>query len=597
MITLNSITLSRGTKVLLKDASVTLFEKQKVGLVGRNGCGKSTLFSLLLNHISIDAGSIQINPKLNISHLSQIIPDSDETGLDFVLTGDKDYYDLQTALIKAEHEGNHEKVIHIHNQLAETDGYSKPAKAAAIMAGLGFKAEEIHQPVASFSGGWRMRLGLARCLISPSDIMLLDEPTNHLDMEAIYWLERFLKQSPATIILISHDRDFLDGFASHILHIEQQALTLYTGNYSRFEELRAQKLALQQASYEKQQTQISHMMKFVDKFKAKASKAKQAQSRLKAIDRMELIAAAQIDSPFSFEFLPCPNASNPLIRLDEVEAGYIEGKPVLKDIHFLLAPGDRIALLGPNGEGKSTFIKSLTGELPLLKGEREKGNHLHIGYFAQHQIEQLDLSLSPIEALQKETPNAREQVLRNFLGGFNFLGDMATSPMTHFSGGEKARLVLAKIVWLKPNVLLLDEPTNHLDLDMRSALELALQSFEGALVLISHDRHLVRMAVDDFYLVYHGKIGAFAGDLDDYYQWLQTQTPSASTAKSPAKNNDKDNKTKQNRLKKIELALTTLHQEQKTLEANINDPVVLQHYNQLKEEIDTLEAEWMDLMT
>ena len=520
MLTLRQVTLSRGTKVLLDKANLNLYEKQTIGLIGHNGCGKSTLFDLFLGTISADTGEFLINPQLSISHLSQQLPDTNDKALEFVLSGDDEYMHLQQRIRQAEASGTNEELLACHEALSQTGGYSKPAHAATIMSGLGFNVHEQQQPVTSFSGGWRMRLNLARCLMKPAQLMLLDEPTNHLDMEAIFWLERYLKQSPRTIILISHDREFLDALVTHIVHVTNQQLNLYTGNYSGFEQIHAQQLALQQQAYEKQQAKINHMMNFVARFKAKATKAKQAQSRIKAIEKMEVIAAAQIDSPFSFEFLPSPRAGNPLIQCSVVDAGYPNQEPTLKRINLSLSPGDRIALLGPNGEGKSTLIKTLTGSLPAIKGELHRSPHLKIGYYAQHQLDQLDNKLSPVETILMLSPESREQTVRDFLGGFNFIGDMATQPIHYFSGGEKARLALAKLVWQKPNLLLLDEPTNHLDLGMRSAIELALQSYEGALVLISHDRHLIKTTVDNFYLVYQKKVEAFAGDLDDYYSWL-----------------------------------------------------------------------------
>lgn len=561
MLTLRQITLSRGDKVLLDKVNVSLYEKQKIGLIGHNGCGKSTLFDFLLGQLTADTGEYLINPQLSISHLSQQLPDSNEKALDFVLGGDEEHIQLLRRLSDAEKDGNDEEVLHCHEELVQSGGYSKPAQAAAIMSGLGFNSDQQQESVNSFSGGWRMRLSLARCLMKPAALLLLDEPTNHLDMEAIFWLERYLKQSPSTIILISHDREFLDAFVSHILHIENRNLTLYTGNYSCFEKTHAQQLALQQAMHEKQQTKIKHMMTFVTRFKAKATKAKQAQSRIKAIEKMEIIAAAQADSPFSFDFFPCPRAGNPLIQCNQVDAGYANQPPVLKKIKLSLNPGDRIALLGPNGEGKSTLIKTLTGKLPVQNGDIHRSPHLQIGYYAQHQLEQLDCKLSPVETIQVLSPEVREQTIRDFLGGFNFIGDMAVQPIHHFSGGEKARLALARLVWLKPNLLLLDEPTNHLDLGMRSAIELALQTYEGALILISHDRHLLKSSVDNFYLIYQGKVQPFEGDLDDYYTWLQSKDSVKESKLSTSVDEYKEKKSYQNKLKKLE-QLINHYQEQ-----------------------------------
>ena len=610
MLTLRQITLSRGNKVLLNKANVSLYEKQKIGLIGHNGCGKSTLFDFLLGKLVADTGEYQINPQLSISHLSQQLPDSNEKALDFVLGGDEEYIKLLQRLEKAEQAGDDAEVLACHEELTHSGGYGKPAQAATIMSGLGFTGEQQQSSVNSFSGGWRMRLSLARCLMKPAQLLLLDEPTNHLDMEAIFWLERFLKQSPSTIILISHDREFLDAFVTHILHVEHQNLNLYSGNYSCFEKTHAQQLALQQIMHERQQTKINHMMAFVTRFKAKATKAKQAQSRLKAIEKMELIAAAQVDSPFSFDFFSCPRAGNPLIQCNLINAGYKNDAPILKKINLSLNPGDRIALLGPNGEGKSTLIKTLTGTLPVLSGDIHRSAHLKIGYYAQHQLEQLDCKLSPVETIQVLSPEAREQTIRDFLGGFNFIGDMAVQPIHHFSGGEKARLALAKLVWLKPNLLLLDEPTNHLDLGMRSAIELALQSYEGALILISHDRHMLKTTVDNFFLVYQQKVQAFDGDLDDYYSWLQSKD----TVKESANNNTalgtvyKERKTLQNRLKKLEQLMEQYQKEIHLLDEQLSDSLLYEDSSQ-KSKLDKLlkdrdiahtalyrtEEEWMEI--
>lgn len=609
MLTLRQVTLSRGNKMLLEKVNLTLFEKQKVGLIGHNGCGKSTLFDFFLGKLIADSGEFLINSKLRINHLSQHIPDSNQMAIDFVLEGDAFYNNIILRLAQAEQNDHHEEVLACHEELSQSGGYSKPAQAAAILSGLGFSTCEQKQKVNSFSGGWRMRLNLARCLIAPADLLLLDEPTNHLDMEAIFWLERFLKQSTATIILISHDRDFLDAFVTNILHVEDHNLNLYGGNYSTFEKTHAQQLALQQSMYEKQQAKINHMMSFVNRFKAKATKAKQAQGRLKAIEKMELVAAAQANSPFSFEFYNCPKAGNPLIQCSDLSCGYPQQNATLTHINFSLSPGDRIALLGPNGQGKSTFIKTLVGVLPVIKGELFQSSHLHIGYYAQHQLEQLDCTLSPIQTIQKLDPHAREQTIRDFLGGFNFFGDMAKQCIEHFSGGEKARLALAKLVWLKPNVLLLDEPTNHLDLGMRSAIEIALQSFEGALILISHDRHLLKTTVDDFYLVNQNRIQMFQGDLDDYHQWLQNRDTLLENTSPPASNLDyKQKKIAQNRVKKLEELMHTHQSELATLDQQLADPNLYENsenksqlndlltkHKQLQDSLLKEEQEWFQL--
>ena len=610
MITLCQVTLSRGNKILLNHASVSLHEKQKIGLVGHNGCGKSSLFSMLLGQLHPDTGDCLVNPHLRMSHLSQQLPDSDERAVDFVLAGDDDYQQLLQRLAHAEKVGDDHEVLVCHELLNQTAGYSKPAMAATILAGLGFTASAQQAKVNSFSGGWRMRLSLARCLMKPADLLLLDEPTNHLDMEAIFWLEKWLKLYPGSIILISHDREFLDAFVTHILHIEQQKAILYTGNYSRFESIRAEQLALQQAMYEKQQDKIAHMMSFVQRFRAKATKAKQAQSRLNAVAKMDVVMRAQVDSPFSFVFYPCPRAGNPLINCEHVTAGYSQKTPVLTRLNLILNPGDRIALLGPNGEGKSTLIKTLTGELTPLSGTITRSPHLKLGYYAQHQLEQLDIKLSPIQTIQALSPEAKEQTIRDYLGGFNFIGDMATHPIHHFSGGEKARLALAKLVWLKPNLLLLDEPTNHLDLGMRAAIEIALQSYEGALVLISHDRHLLRTAVDDFYLVYQKNVQSFKGCLDDYHQWLQNKEGAKeSAAPSLANNGYREKRSLQNRLKKLEQLIDKYQQRATEVESMLADPSfyeeaaqgklkeLLNENGSVQQQLHLAEEEWLGVMS
>lgn len=609
MLSLRHITLSRGNKVLLDKASITLYEKQKIGLIGQNGCGKSTFFDFLLGKLIADTGDYLINPQLSISHLSQQLPDSDESALDFVLAGDEQYMQLMRRLAAAEGADDNALVLACHDELAQTGGYSKPAQAATIMAGLGFVGAQQKNSVNSFSGGWRMRLSLARCLMKPAALLLLDEPTNHLDMEAIFWLERYLKQSASTIILISHDREFLDAFVTHIVHVEHQGLNLYTGNYSTYERTHAQQLALQQMMHDKQQHKIAHMMSFVNRFKAKATKAKQAQSRLKLIEKMELVAAAQADSPFSFDFFPCPKAGNPLIQCTQVDAGYANQAAILKNINLSLNPGDRIALLGPNGEGKSTLIKTLTGTLAPLAGTIHRSPHITIGYYAQHQLEQLDCALSPVETIQALSPEAREQSIRDFLGGFNFIGDMAVQAIHHFSGGEKARLALAKLVWQKPNLLLLDEPTNHLDLGMRSAIELALQSYEGALILISHDRHMLRSSVDEFYLVYQHKVQEFKGDLDDYYLWLQSKDSVKESSATTSNQSDyKEKKSLQNRLKKLEQQISSYQSELHKLDHALSDSTLYedasqknkleqltQRRQQAHAELNKAEDEWFEV--
>lgn len=609
MLMLNQVSLVRGSKILFSDLSLNIFAKQKIGLVGKNGCGKSSLFALIRGEITPDAGECSLQNQVEISSLIQEIPDSDESALDYVLGGDSVYQYWQAALQSAMDKGEDEKVLLCHEHLQNMDAYRKPALAASILAGLGFSHAKQADPVRAFSGGWRMRLGLARCLMKPAQLYLLDEPTNHLDLEAILWLERWVKQLPAAVLLISHDRDFLDHTVEKILHIENQQGKLYTGSYSDFEHARASALLMQQTLYDRQQNQIKHMMKFVNQFKAKASKAKQAQSRMKAIERMELVAQAQMDSPFRFEFLKTTVAGHPLLKCSDLTVGYGPDHIILKDVQWMVQAQDRIALLGPNGQGKSTLIKTLTGELSPIEGEVFRANGLKLGYFAQHQVDSLDLKLSPLHTISAIDKQAKEQDIRQFLGGFHFQGDMVYESIEHFSGGEKARLALAKLIWQRPNLLLLDEPTNHLDLDMRSAIEMALQSYEGALILISHDRHLMQTCVNDFYLVYQQKLTPFEGDLDDYYAWLlhhQDTVPSASI--STPNRSYKEQKGLQNRIKKLEMQLEKSLDALNAIESQLGDETLyeesqkaklqtlLQEQKKLKEQVDNDEQEWLTCM-
>ena len=519
MITLDQIDLQRGAKPLLSGASAVVHPGQKVALIGGNGAGKSSLFKVLLGELVVDAGTLAIPAGWRIAHMAQEVSASQRTVLDFVLDGDRTLRQVEAELDEAEVTGDHGRLALLHQRLDDMEGYTARVRAEKLLHGLGFQSADLERPVNSFSGGWRIRLNLAQALMCPSDLLLLDEPTNHLDMDASLWLEDWLKNYPGTLILISHDRDFIDSVSDIIIHIEHHKLTSYRGNYSAFERQRAERLAQTQASYEKRQQRIADIERFVSRFRAKASKARQAQSRLKELERMARLEPAHLDSPFDFQF-PAPDRfSDPLLTLSEGLLGHA-GNPVLSKVNISFHPGSRIALLGANGAGKSTLIKTLAGTLPLLAGERTGGEHLRIGYFSQHQLEALDLEASPILHLQRLAPAASEQQIRDFLGGFNFRGDMALERVGLFSGGEKARLALAILVWQKPNLLLLDEPTNHLDLDMRHALTIALQGFEGALVLVSHDRHLVRNTVDQLLLVSAGRVAPFEGDLDDYGRWL-----------------------------------------------------------------------------
>ena len=519
MIQLSDIELLRGGKTLLKNASATLFPEHKVGLVGANGCGKSSLFALLKGELQLDSGEFQFPKDWSIASVKQETPALEISALDYVLQGHPEYYACRIALRDAEASDDGAKQAQIHQQIEHLKGYSIEAKAGELLHGLGFSNEQIDNPVSAFSGGWRMRLNLAQALIRDADLLLLDEPTNHLDLDAVYWLERFLRAYTGTLVLISHDREFLDAVVDQIWHIDRSLINVYKGHYSQFERQKAERMAQQQALFDKQQEQIAHLEKFITRFKAKASKAKQAQSRVKALERMEKLAPAHADSPFDFEFAEPSALPNPLMTLDNAQAGYGD-ITILHQIKLNLVPGSRIALLGRNGAGKSTLIKLLAGELQPQSGEVFQHQGLKIGYFAQHQLESLDLQASAVTHLQRLAPDAPEQSLRDFLGGFAFNGDRALEPVAPFSGGEKARLVLAMLVFQKPNLLLLDEPTNHLDLEMRHALVMALQGFEGAMVTVSHDRHMLKNTADEFYLVDNGSVSQFGYDLDEYYQWL-----------------------------------------------------------------------------
>jgi ATP-binding cassette subfamily F protein 3 len=504
---------------LLEDAELTLHAGQKAGLIGANGAGKSSLFALLLGQLAPDSGDCLLPADWRIAHMRQEIETLQRIAVDYVLDGDLRLREVQRELALAEQAQDGTALARLHAELDSADGYTADARARKLLAGLGFGNEQMDRPVGDFSGGWRMRLNLAQALMCPSDLLLLDEPTNHLDLDAILWLEDWLKGYPGTLLLISHDRDFLDAVVDHIAHVEQCKLTLYRGGYSAFERARAERLAQQQQAYEKQQAQREHMEKYIARFKAQATKARQAQSRIKALERMEELSAAHVDSPFDFVFRESQKISSPLLDLSEARLGYGD-TTILDKVKLQLAPGARIGLLGPNGAGKSTLIKNLAGELQPLSGRLVRGENLVVGYFAQHQLDSLDSKASPLLHLQRLAPSEREQVLRDFLGGFDFRGPRTDEPVLNFSGGEKARLALALIAWERPNLLLLDEPTNHLDLEMRLALTMALQEFSGAVLVVSHDRHLLKSTTDDFLLVADGKIAAFDGDLDDYARWL-----------------------------------------------------------------------------
>lgn len=531
MITLNNVSLRRGAKLLLDKATVTLNPGEKVGLVGRNGAGKSTLFALLNGSLHEDGGDCSIPKIWRMAQVAQNMPETEETATDFVIAGDTKLIELRQALALAELAEDGMAMAHAHANLADAGEHDAISRAQSLILGLGFKVSELDQPVNSFSGGWRMRLQLARALMCPSDLLLLDEPTNHLDLDALVWLEAWLKRYPGTMIVISHDREFLDAVTNVTLHIEHAKLNRYGGNYSSFETMRAQQLELQQASFAKQQEKIAHLQKFITRFKAKASKAKQAQSRVKALERMEKIAPVLADAEFTFEFKEPQNLPNPMLAISDASFGYqVDGtnKIIIKDVNKSVLAGQRIGILGANGQGKSTLVKTIARTMPQLAGVVTEGKGLNIGYFAQQELDVLRSEDNPLEhmiRLAKDLgPNAaesgKEQDLRNFLGTFNFAGDMVKQAVGTMSGGEKARLVLAMIVWQRPNLLLLDEPTNHLDLATREALSMALNEFEGTVMLVSHDRALLRAVCDEFWLVGRGEIKPFDGDLDDYQQYL-----------------------------------------------------------------------------
>ena len=538
MIKLSNVSLLRGRKMLLEEASAQVFPGHKVALIGSNGCGKSTLFALLRSELSVDAGDCSVPNDWRIVSVAQETPATDRTAIDYVVDGDKHLRNLQAQLAAAEKSGDGVEIGQIHGQLEQAGAYDVEARAATILSGLGFTNVQLSAPVSDFSGGWRMRLNLAQALLCPSDLLLLDEPTNHLDLDAVIWLEKWLQRYAGTLLLISHDKAFIDNTVAQIISVEQQKLITYTGNYSSYETQRAERIRLQNIEYEKQQQKVAHLNSFITRFKAKASKAKQAQSRIKQLEKMETLLPAHMASPFSFSFAPPSALPNPLVQMEKIQLGY-DDHIVLQQVKLNLVPGSRIGLLGRNGQGKSTLIKLLAGVHAPKQGIFNTAKGLKIGYFAQHQLETLDANATPLLHLQRIDEKATEQQLRDYLGGFGFNGDEALAPVAPMSGGEKARLVLALIVYQKPNLLLLDEPTNHLDLEMRHALNIALQGFEGAMVLVSHDRFLLSSVCEDFYLVDSGEVEPFKGDLDDYRDWiLKQQAAEKAKANSDAKNEE-----------------------------------------------------------
>lgn len=626
MITLRNFSLHRGGRPLFEGVSLTVYAGWKVGLTGANGSGKSTLFNLLLGHIQPDTGDLELPIHLSIGYVAQETPALPSPAIEYVLDGDIELRDLEAALKTAEGANDGRRIGELHGRIDAIGGYAARARAGTVLHGLGFTASEHDRPVAEFSGGWRVRLNLARALMCRSDLLLLDEPTNHLDLDTVLWLEQWLKAYPGTLLLISHDRDFLDNVVDTVAHIEERRIDLYRGNYAAFERTRAARLASRQAAYIHQQQEIAHIHSFVDRFRAKATKARQAQSRLKALERMELVAATQIDSPFRFRFAPARKTPHPLLVLEKAVAGY-GTTVVLQELGLSLEPETRIGLLGRNGVGKSTLIRLLAGVLTPFVGQRIESEGLVVGYFAQHQLEQLDPQASSLLHLQRLDPTATESTLRNFLGGFGFSGDDALRLVGPFSGGEKARLALALLAWQCPNLLLLDEPTNHLDLRMRDALTLALQEFTGALVLVSHDRHLLRSLADRFFLVSDGQVIPFDGDLDDYRAWLaqdRRTTDQAAARTHPATERREQRRLEaeirqrlstqrkplEKRLAILDGRLAQLQEEKSRLDTELADPAlysavdpvakdrlraILQHQGRITQELGVVEESWMEV--
>lgn len=617
MIQLSDVTLMRGSKVLLDSASAQVFPGHKVALIGSNGCGKSSLFSLLRQELTVEAGDCSLPADWRIVSVAQETPAVARSALEYVIDGDKQLRGLQGKLAAAEAEHLGEEIAHYHDLLAQCGAYDIEARAATILAGLGFANEQLRAPVTDFSGGWRMRLNLAQALLCPSDLLLLDEPTNHLDLDAVIWLERWLQRYQGTLLLISHDKAFIDSCVAQIISVEQQQLIAYTGNYSSYETQRAERLRLQDIDYRKQQDKIAHLESFINRFKAKASKAKQAQSRIKQLEKMESLLPAHHASQFSFAFKPPTALPNPLVQMEQVQLGYGE-HIVLEHVKFNLVPGSRIGLLGRNGQGKSTLIKLLAGVHAPKSGVFTQAKGLKVGYFAQHQLETLDPLASALLHLQRMDSKASEQQLRDFLGGFGFHGDEATGSVAPMSGGEKARLVLALIVYQKPNLLLLDEPTNHLDLEMRHALNIALQAFEGAMVLVSHDRFLLSAVCEEFYLVDSGLVAPFSGDLDDYKVWiLSQQSGEKQDAEDAPKVDRKAEKRKaaefrqataplRKQIDKAEKQMETLNQSLAKIEGELSDASLydadkkstllklLDDQANLKSQIEDIEMHWLE---
>ena len=627
MISFNNLTLRRGPRVLLLDVNLAIFAGQRVGIVGRNGTGKSSLFALMLGELDADAGSVDFPGNVDVAAARQHTPDLDQSALDYVMDGDPELRAVQEQLDDPATLDDASKFAELHETMHAIDGYTAEARAAKLLYGLGFAPDDNARPVRSFSGGWRVRMNLAQALMRRSDLLLLDEPTNHLDLDAVLWLQQWIAAYPGTVLVVSHDRDFLDAVCSHTVHLENQTATAYTGNYSAFEKMRAEALSQQAAQHAAQQRRVAELQRFVDRFKAKATKARQAQSRVKMIERMQMVGAVHAESPFRFSFIEPPKLPDPLVTLDEVDAGYGD-TVVLSDIQRRLEPGDRIGLLGRNGAGKTTLVRSLAGELTPLGGQRKPHPDLRIGYFAQHQIEQLDPQGSPllhIQRLEKKRVEktggqaATDQAIRTFLGSFNFVGDRVFEAVAPFSGGEKARLALAMVTWQQPNVLLLDEPTNHLDLDMRHALERALAEFAGAVLIVSHDRHLLGAACDQLWLIRQGQCDDFDGDLDDYAKWVKsadsakpvkqaapekTAKPQQAQRKTAALSRAQQ-KPLRDAIRDSEKTMTRLQRKIDELDKQLADPALYQddsfkaaqlakEQGELRSALEAAEAQWMD---
>ncbi|MDO3388677.1 ATP-binding cassette domain-containing protein [Gilvimarinus sp. SDUM040013] len=619
MIALEGVSLQRGSKFLLQEADLSIFPGQKLGMIGANGSGKSSLFKLLLKQLHADAGRLDIPAQWRLSHMAQEVTDVERSALDYILDGDTHLRELERAIAAVEDDG--EKLATLYGDLEQADGYTANARAAQLLDGLGFAISDHQRPVTDFSGGWRIRLNLAQALMSPSDLLLLDEPTNHLDLDATLWLEQWLQAYDGTLLIISHDRDFLDNVVGRIVSIESGKLISYSGNYSSYERQRAERLAQQQAAFAKQQEKVAHLESYIRRFRAKATKAKQAQSRVKQLERMEAIAPAHVDSPFTFTLPTYEKVSDPLLVLRDVDVGYGD-KKILSGVNVNVAPGQRIGLLGPNGAGKSSLIKTIAGNLPPMTGERVTGEHFRLGYFAQHQLEALDMSASAALHIQRLSPKASEQQIRNFLGSYDFRGDRAFETIAHFSGGEKARLALALIAWQEPNVLLLDEPTNHLDLEMRQALTMALQDYEGAVIVVSHDRHLLRNTVDEWVLVAEGVAREFDGTLEEYHVWLlehkrasatgQTAAQPEATASRKNKRQDAAAQREQRKplmknLKKLETQVEKLTGQVAQVEADLADTALYEEENkarlqalllkqsQLQQQLSDAEEKWLEV--